>query len=57
MRQFFVTNDNGEKTPFRFGLFYDDSLANLRTAVVFVLMGLTATKDLFALNLEPGLVS
>ena len=32
-----------------------DSLANLRTAVVFALMGLTATKELFALNLEPGL--
>lgn len=55
MRQFLVTNEKAEITHFRSGIFYDDALANLRSAIVFVIMGLASTKELFRMNIEPTL--
>jgi len=57
MRQFLVTNDKGEITHFRMGIFFDDALSNLRNAIVFVLMGLTATSELFGFKIEESLGS
>jgi len=57
MRQFLVPNDKGEITHFRMGIFYDDALANLRSAMALVMMGLSATKDLFALKIEQHMAS
>jgi hypothetical protein len=55
MRQFLITNDKGEITHFRMGTFYEDALANVRSAIALVLMGLAATKDLFGLKINDGM--
>jgi hypothetical protein len=52
MKQFLLTNEKGEITHFRSGMFYDDALSNTRSAIVFVMMALFATKDLFGLNVQ-----
>jgi hypothetical protein len=55
MRQFLVTNEKGDITHFRTGVFYDDALANVRSAIAFVMMGLSATNDLLSLAVQPAL--
>jgi len=52
MRQFLVTNEKGDITHFRTGVFYDDALSNIRSAIVFVMMGLSATNELLNLNVQ-----
>ena len=55
MRQFLITNQKGEISHFRMGIFYDDALANIRSAISLLFIGLSATKDLFSLKIEPGM--
>jgi hypothetical protein len=54
MRQFLVTNEKGDITHFRTGVFYDDAVANVRSAIVFVMMGLSTTNDLLSLAVQPA---
>jgi len=52
MRQLFEVNQNGRVTGFKCGAYYDDTYANLRVAMVFMLSALSAVDEFFILGIS-----